>query len=393
MSKNLSITLALLFLSCTWMFAQKEIHQAIYFDSGSASLNKSEKVKLDSLADFLLTYHDFVINITGNTDATGSARANAKLGSDRGDSVSAYLISRKIPANRIMVVSDGEGKPVASNDSPEGRAKNRRVEISVGVTVPIADMSGPDVNVRTENSNGGGGGGEPQTIVLPPGQSSAGGYGFNVITNTAQMEAMGLTTQTTSGEPLVSNVMVCITSTPTDTTNRMPVKILVPASFNPYCKVPDVILYDSQQDTTDGNQIKWMPLLFPDMKPVVVNGVEYFEWTISPGPQPRPCKNADCPKRNAGEVTIRLKSGKYEMVSLSAVYPDANALLRGHAVEKNKWQVKTFSNDSISSPHIKVVVKDKNGKLYITDMILRDIKQNKNGEYILKKKMFVKRDS
>jgi hypothetical protein len=224
------------------------------------------------------------------------------------------------------------------------------------------------------------------------GPSTAGGYGFNVITNTAQMEAMSLTTQTMSGEPLVSNVMVCITSVPADTSNRTPVKILVPASYNPYCKVPDVILYDSQEDTTDGNQIKWMPLLFPDMKPVVVNGVEYFEWTINPRAPGPPCKNADCPKRNANEVTIKLKSNKYEMISLSAVYPEANALLRGHAAKKNIWQVKTFSNDSINSPHIKVVVKDNSGQLHTADVLLRDMKKNRKGEYILKKKMFVKKD-
>ncbi len=394
--KNLCITLALLFLPCTLLFAQKEIRQTIYFDFGSSELNKSELQKLDSLVIALKPYKNYEIALTGHTDSIGDTGDNYLLSNDRSNTVLYYLANQDIAQDKMTRQNYGEDYPADFAKTPEARARNRRVEILV--TFPSNESFllvevNPAIAEGPAKKPGGNNGGEPQTIKLPPGPSSAGGYGLNVITNTNQMEALGLTTQTTDGEPLVSNVMICITSTPTDTNKFAPVTVLVPASFNPYCKVPDVILYDSKADTTDENQIKWMPLLFPDMKPVVVDGVEYFEWTIGPGARVGNCKNADCPKRNAGEVTIKLKSNKYEMVSLSAVYPKENALLRGHAIEKNNWQVKTFSNDSINSPHIKVVVKDKNGQLHTTDVLLRDMKKNRKGEYILKKKMFAKRES
>lgn len=395
MSKKLSITLATLFFSCTLLFAQKEIRQTVHYDFGSAALTKPEKQKLDSLVNALKAYDNFVIHLKGHTDAIGSEHNNGDLSTQRCYSIRTYLISKNVPANTITIESFGESKPASTNDSPEGRAQNRRVDIVVNLTLPvpvpasIAEVDNLNGNSSSNDS------GEPQTITLPlSGSASAGGYGFNIVTNTAQMQAMNLTTQTVEGQPLMSNSMFCITSTPTDTTNPLPVVVLIPATANPFCKFPDVEYFDSQVDSTDNNQVKWMPLSFPDLKPVTINGVNYFEWTIPPRTPRGRCKNADCrsgaPARSAN---IILNSKKLEIVSLSVIYPDANALLRGKVVEKNRWEFKYFGNDSLSSPLIKVVVKDKNGQLRTAEVFMRDLKLNKKGEYILKKKMFVKRES
>lgn len=75
--------------------------------------------------------------------------------------------------------------------------------------------------------------------------------------------------------------------------------------------------------------------------------------------------------------------------ALSVIYPDANALLRGHAVDEKVWEFKYFGNDSINSPHMKVVVRNKSGRLYTTDVLLKDLKKNRKGEFLLKKKFFI----
>jgi hypothetical protein len=127
--KKLSTTLVLLFLSCTLLFAQKEIRQTVHYDFGSATLIKSDKQKLDSLVDVLKDYSDFVIHLKGHTDDVGSTDNNGDLSTNRCYSVRTYLISKNVPANMITVESFGESKPATTNNSPEGRAQNRRVEI------------------------------------------------------------------------------------------------------------------------------------------------------------------------------------------------------------------------------------------------------------------------
>jgi outer membrane protein OmpA-like peptidoglycan-associated protein len=69
------------------------------------------------------------ITIEGHTDSRGDEAMNMKLSQERADAVKMYLISVGVPAERITAVGKGEGTPVASNDTPEGRANNRRVEI------------------------------------------------------------------------------------------------------------------------------------------------------------------------------------------------------------------------------------------------------------------------
>ena len=71
------------------------------------------------------------IVVEGYTDSVGSDATNQKLSKDRAESVRAYLVSKGVPSEKITSVGKGEANPVASNDTPEGRANNRRVEIVV----------------------------------------------------------------------------------------------------------------------------------------------------------------------------------------------------------------------------------------------------------------------
>jgi outer membrane protein OmpA-like peptidoglycan-associated protein len=75
-----------------------------------------------------------MIQIAGHTDSTGSHEYNMKLSEQRAMSVKNYLAGRGVPAKRMVTVGAGPDYPVASNDTPEGRAENRRVEITI---VPV----------------------------------------------------------------------------------------------------------------------------------------------------------------------------------------------------------------------------------------------------------------
>jgi len=103
----------------------------IYFTSGSARLDARSEPLLDSIVDIVSRCPDLVIEVGGHTDSDGSAAANQTLSERRAAAVTQYLISQAIPAARIRTVGYGEVRPVASNETPEGKRRNRRIEFAV----------------------------------------------------------------------------------------------------------------------------------------------------------------------------------------------------------------------------------------------------------------------
>jgi hypothetical protein len=83
------------------------------------------------VADALKDQADHEITVEGHTDAQGSDASNIELSQGRAQSVREYLVGHGVPANRIKSEGLGESRPVADNNTPEGRANNRRVEIIV----------------------------------------------------------------------------------------------------------------------------------------------------------------------------------------------------------------------------------------------------------------------
>jgi outer membrane protein OmpA-like peptidoglycan-associated protein len=69
--------------------------------------------------------------IQGHTDNVGSNESNLKLSQERAESVRSYLLSKKLPANRVTSIGFGETRPIASNDTEEGKSQNRRVEFVI----------------------------------------------------------------------------------------------------------------------------------------------------------------------------------------------------------------------------------------------------------------------
>jgi outer membrane protein OmpA-like peptidoglycan-associated protein len=101
----------------------------VLFESGKAELNPLAQTRLDLVANALAAYPDREIMIEGYTDAQGDEEKNRALSEARAIAVREYLESRGVPAQQLRAEGRGESSPIASNDTPEGRANNRRVEI------------------------------------------------------------------------------------------------------------------------------------------------------------------------------------------------------------------------------------------------------------------------
>jgi len=103
----------------------------VTFRSGSADLNTQFFKVLDGVAAVAKKYDKTIIEIAGHTDNVGSSSYNMQLSQRRADTVSRYLSSRGVVANRIMTAGGGEDHPIASNATEQGRAANRRVEVTL----------------------------------------------------------------------------------------------------------------------------------------------------------------------------------------------------------------------------------------------------------------------
>ena len=103
----------------------------IYFDFDRTTLKQESFVELDKVVDFLKQNPSVEIEIAGHTDGKGAADYNLRLSQGRAQSVVDYVINQGIEGYRLVAQGYGKEKPVASNDTEEGRATNRRVEFTV----------------------------------------------------------------------------------------------------------------------------------------------------------------------------------------------------------------------------------------------------------------------
>jgi outer membrane protein OmpA-like peptidoglycan-associated protein len=103
----------------------------ILFDIDKSDLRPVSETNLAKLAKILNKYPDTNILIEGHTDNTGTNDYNMALSKDRAQSVSQYLATVEVKSARFSIAGYGETQPIVTNDSPEGRQKNRRVDIAV----------------------------------------------------------------------------------------------------------------------------------------------------------------------------------------------------------------------------------------------------------------------
>ncbi|MEO8279676.1 MAG: OmpA family protein [Ideonella sp.] len=101
------------------------------FRTGSSSLTPAFSDFLKQLANGLQTYGHLSMKVTGHTDNTGDAQLNEKLSEARAASTINFLVSQGVGANRMLAEGKGQADPIASNDTAEGRASNRRVDMLI----------------------------------------------------------------------------------------------------------------------------------------------------------------------------------------------------------------------------------------------------------------------
>ncbi len=106
------------------------ILEGINFESSKAGITSTSEKTLRDVLKTLQTYPDIYIEISGYTDNSGSAKLNQKLSQERADAVKDWLVIHGIDSTRITAKGYGSDKPIASNKTPEGRAKNRRIEFT-----------------------------------------------------------------------------------------------------------------------------------------------------------------------------------------------------------------------------------------------------------------------
>ncbi|ORU89713.1 MAG: hypothetical protein A6F71_01760 [Cycloclasticus sp. symbiont of Poecilosclerida sp. M] len=103
----------------------------ITFSSASGNINAGFYSVLNSVVIILKEYADTQVTVTGHTDSVGDATYNQGLSQQRASSVASYLQQQGVAGQRISIVGAGENQPVASNVTAQGRAQNRRVEITL----------------------------------------------------------------------------------------------------------------------------------------------------------------------------------------------------------------------------------------------------------------------
>ncbi|MGH9675703.1 MAG: OmpA family protein, partial [Candidatus Acidiferrum sp.] len=115
----------------------------VLFDTGSATLKPGAREKLAKISGILLAHPGLSLEIEGHTDSVGSDEFNQQLSERRADAVRDFLAEQGVPGSAITAKGFGKTQPVASNDTPEGRQRNRRVELVVnGEAIGTAAASG-----------------------------------------------------------------------------------------------------------------------------------------------------------------------------------------------------------------------------------------------------------
>jgi len=103
----------------------------VTFRTDSADLNSQFYKVLDGVAQVAKKYDKTIIEVAGHTDSTGTAEYNKGLSQRRANSVADYLVTRGVIQARIMTAAGGEDHPIANNTTEQGRAANRRVEVTL----------------------------------------------------------------------------------------------------------------------------------------------------------------------------------------------------------------------------------------------------------------------
>ena len=126
----------------------------VLFDSGQFTLRPMAREKLAKISGIVLAYPTLLLAVEGNTDSVGTEEFNQTLSEKRAESVRSYLTHQGVPEASTTAEGFGKTRPIASNDTADGRQQNRRVELIVSgevigtkvvsiVVLPVSASSNP----------------------------------------------------------------------------------------------------------------------------------------------------------------------------------------------------------------------------------------------------------
>lgn len=110
---------------------EKVVLSGVSFEMGSSTLRPEAAAPLKTVAEMMKAHRTLQVEIGGHSDAIGDKQKNQGLSERRANSVKAFLVDEGVYSARLTAVGYGETQPVASNDTPDGRAANRRVAFKV----------------------------------------------------------------------------------------------------------------------------------------------------------------------------------------------------------------------------------------------------------------------
>jgi OmpA-OmpF porin, OOP family len=132
------------------------VETAVHFGFNRDNLTKEAKEAIDQLAASVATTKGYIITVEGATDSVGSADYNYELSQRRANAVIQYLAAEKsVPAYKIYLIGLGKDKPVETNKTADGRAKNRRVDIRLmtNTGAETTPAQGPNTNPSSPSAN------------------------------------------------------------------------------------------------------------------------------------------------------------------------------------------------------------------------------------------------
>ena len=109
----------------------KIVLRNVFFDTDKATLKPMSYIELDKLAEIMTNNPKMKIEISGHTDNVGTKTYNQRLSQSRAESVVNYLLSKGFSQDRMTFKGYAFDEPIATNDTEEGRAQNRRVEFKI----------------------------------------------------------------------------------------------------------------------------------------------------------------------------------------------------------------------------------------------------------------------
>jgi len=130
----------------------------VYFASGAAVITRQSGETLDKLmAVSARCGDDLTFELGGHTDSVGSRELNRSLSRERANAVASYMVQAGMAEGRLSAVGYGPDTPVSSNETPEGRSQNRRIEFTVGGAGGAEMPEAPELDVE-----------EPEEIIPDP---------------------------------------------------------------------------------------------------------------------------------------------------------------------------------------------------------------------------------